>query len=394
MNSALKSGVGAVVASKRVRMADLAEMAINGRALQGEVRLRSLAPTNEKRVPYFTQQEVCDILGKDLNWMSYRLRSGDEPRPEMHERKNRFSLEATQVWTRRHRKAFMRPDGQKAMVLATGNFKGGSTKTTTAVTTAQGLSIKGHKVLLVDLDPQASASYLMGVIPELDYVLTLLPVFQGTADSAAPMIRKTYWSGIDLIAASPLMAQADSDVVNHPSGRWWEVLRNALAPVLDDYDVVVLDTGPTLSPLTVTAFMAADGLLVPITPNALDFASSAQFWTLFADMHATFQSVGVEPKDYEFVKVLLSRVDSNDTATATIREFLNLAYGDQVMEVEVPKSNVMTSSSLAFGTVFDTQMNRSSRAAFVRCKEAFEAVVDQIEYAICAAWARRVNEGV
>lgn len=392
MNAMSKEPSG-VPASTLVRMGQLAEMAIKGRALQGEVRIRSLAPENIKRVPYFTQQELCDILGEDLNFMSYRLRKGDKPAPEMVDRKNRFSLEAARVWTRRHRTKFMKPKGQDAICLAVGNFKGGSTKTTTAVTMAQGLSLRGHKVLLIDLDPQASASYLMGVIPELDDVLTLLPVFQGTSDSVEPMIRKTYWDGIDLIAAAPVMAQADSDVVNHPSGRWWEVLRNALRPVLANYDVVIFDTGPTLSPLTVTAFMAADALLVPITPNALDFASSAQFWTLFADMHATFQSAGLEPKNYEFVKVLLSRVDANDTATDAIREYLQVAYGNQLMGVEIPKSNVMTNSSLVFGTVFDTQVNRSSRPAFARCKEHFEKAVEEIELALCAAWARRIQEG-
>lgn len=394
MNAVSLKGAEKIEPSSLVGMGDLAEMAVRGRNLQGVARLRSLAPDNVKHQPFFTQQELCDILGKDLNWMSYRLRTGDEPIPEMHERKPRFSLKGARIWTRRNRPAFMKPQGQEAITLAVGNFKGGSTKTTTAVTMAQGLSIRGHKVLLVDLDPQASASFLMSVIPELDNVLTLLPVFQGVEDSVAPMIRKTYWDGIDLVAAAPAMAQADSDVVNHPSGRWWEVLRNALKPVMHDYDVIVFDTGPTLSPLTVTAFMAADAILVPITPNALDCASSAQFWTLFADMHATFQSAGLAPKNYEFVKVMLSRVDSNDSATETIREYLHAAYGNQVMKVEIPKSNVVTNSSVAFGTAFDTQVNRSSRPAFARYKERCEAAVDEIEKAICAAWARRVKEGV
>ncbi|MFD2274836.1 ParA family protein [Undibacterium arcticum] len=52
----------------------------------------------------------------------------------------------------------------------------------------------------------------------------------------------------------------------------------------DDYDIIVIDTPPSLSYVTINAFMAADALIVPLPPNALDFASSAQFWSLFSDL--------------------------------------------------------------------------------------------------------------
>lgn len=390
MNAA---SVATISPSSKVGLGDLTAMAQRVLEMQSDVRTSVLAPDQVKRLPHFTKTELASLLGKDIQWMAHRLRVGDEPAPQMVDSKPRFTLPEAQVWTRRHRKAYMRPDGQKGIVIASGNFKGGSTKTTTTVSAAQGLSILGHKPLLVDLDPQGSATYLCGVIPELDDVQTLLPVLEGSLDTVAPLIRKTYWPGMDLIAAAPVMSSAEAGLLEHPSGRFWEVLRNALEPVLHLYDVVLIDTGPTLSPLTGTGFMAADGLLMPLTPNALDFASSGQFWGLFADMQATFQQHGMSEKEYEFVKVMLSRVDSADAATDWVSRMVKRAYGDHVMEVEIPKTAVITRSSTTFGTVFDMQVNRASREAYTRAKDKYFQFVFELEQSICGAWARRVKDG-
>lgn len=390
MNAA---SVATIAPSTKVGLGHLTAMAQRVLEMQNDVRASVLAPDQVKQLPFFTQTELASLLGKDIQWMAHRLRVGDEPAPKMVDRKPRFTLQEAQVWTRRHRKAFMRPEGQKGIVVATGNFKGGSTKTTTDVTGAQGLSILGHKTLLVDLDPQGSATYLCGVIPELDDVQTLLPVLEGSLDTVEPLIRKTYWPGMDLIAAAPIMSLAEGGLLEHPSGRFWEVLRNALEPVLHLYDVVLIDTGPTLSPLTGTGFMAADGLLMPLTPNALDFASSGQFWTLFADMQATYQHSGMAEKEYEFVKIMLSRVDYSDTATEWVSRMVKRAYGPNLMEAEIPKTTVTTRSSTTFATVFDMQVNRASREAYTRAKDKYFQFVFELEQSICGAWARRVKDG-
>lgn len=379
-----------IQASSKVPMKVLAAMAKASANVLDVSRLRTLAPDNEKQTPWFTQTELADLLGKSQNWLQRRLNSGEEPEPVMEGRKLRFTLAMAQQWTRRHRPEKMRPEGQKGLVLSVGNFKGGSTKTTTAVTLAQGLSIFGHKVLVIDADPQASLSNLFGVLPELDSPPTLLPVCNGQLDSVESLIQPTYWSGVDLIAAAPMLAQADIELAGQKE--YWQILSKALNPVLDRYDVVVIDTSPTLSPLSATAFMASDGMLMPVTPNALDFASSAQFWGMFSEMFSNFEAFGVAPKDFEFVKVLLSRVDPNDSATAMIRQFVTIAYGEQLMPVEIPKTNVATSASSAFGTVFDIQINKTSKATYQRAREAYQAFVLEIEKSLCAAWARREIE--
>ena len=66
---------------------------------------------------------------------------------------------------RRERKSGVRPNGQPGAVIATGNFKGGVGKTTVSMSVAQGLSLKGYKVLCIDLDPQGSLTSLFGLTP-------------------------------------------------------------------------------------------------------------------------------------------------------------------------------------------------------------------------------------
>ena len=79
-----------------------------------------------------------------------------------------WELSDVMPFIRQERATKLRPPGAKGVVLTVANFKGGVSKTTTAVTLAQGLALRGHRVLLVDLDPQGSATTLFGYVPDLD----------------------------------------------------------------------------------------------------------------------------------------------------------------------------------------------------------------------------------
>ena len=82
-------------------------------------------------------------------------------------------------------------------------------------------------------------------------------------------------------------------------------------------------------------------------PNALDFASSAQFWNLFSDLAASIeQSRGVH-KEFDFIHVLLSKVDKTDGAIPFVRSLITATYAEKVLPVEIPKTNVTTTSAAA-----------------------------------------------
>ena len=288
LSTSLQPAVGAAI-----DMARIAALAERASSMVEQIRAKLLAPEARKLAPSFSTAQVAALCGVDKAHVNYRVGKGDLPAGRLTPSggKREFSLAETRRWTRAYRSARMRPRGQKAITIAIGNFKGGVSKTTSAMILAQGLSLRGHRVLAIDTDPQGSLTTLHGVLPETEVEadMTIGPLCAGEQDIGAA-IRSTYWQGIDLIAAAPFLFSAEFALparqMRDPQARFWDVLNAGLEPVRDLYDVIVIDTPPSLSYVTINALWAADGLVVPVPPSGLDFASSAQFWSLLGDLGA------------------------------------------------------------------------------------------------------------
>jgi chromosome partitioning protein len=234
----------------------------------------------------------------------------------------------------------------------------------------------------------------MGVAPEsLDDEDTILSVASGETQSLSEAIRPTYWSNIHLIGAAPrisgaqfhLPARAQRDGV-----MFWSVLANGLQEDIHGiYDVVIIDTPPALDYLTINAFYAADILFVPLPPSAMDFVSSTQFWDLFVELNEEFGEYGMS-KSYNFVNVLLSRVDSNDAASALVREWIGEAYGKHVLPVEIPSTAAAKVAAAEFGTVYDATVAQQSARTYRRAYEAYERLVEITEDQLIRVWRSEV----
>jgi chromosome partitioning protein len=144
-------------------------------------------------------------------------------------------------------------------VVVVANQKGGVGKTTTAVNLSAYLAI-GSRLLLVDLDPQANATSSLGV----DWRTvdrTVYEVLMRRADLGAVIVPEVQ-AGLDLAPAAPALAGAQVELVEQ--GEREERLRQALAPLRDRYELIVVDCPPSLGILTVNALAAADAVLVPV----------------------------------------------------------------------------------------------------------------------------------
>jgi chromosome partitioning protein len=146
-------------------------------------------------------------------------------------------------------------------VVAVCNQKGGVGKTTTTINLGAALAENGRRVLLVDFDPQGALSVGLGIQPhELDATVYNLLMERGL--TAHDVLFKTNVDGMDLLPSNIDLSGAEVQLV-HEVGREF-VLGRALAPVIPDYDVILIDCQPSLGLLTVNALACADGVIVPL----------------------------------------------------------------------------------------------------------------------------------
>jgi chromosome partitioning protein len=148
-----------------------------------------------------------------------------------------------------------------ATVLAMCNQKGGVGKTTTTINLGACLAEFGRRVLLVDFDPQGALSVGLGVNPH-DLDATIYDALMEPAVTADDILLKTSIPGLDLLPSNIDLSAAEVQLVSEVARE--QVLKNLLAPVLPDYDVVLIDCQPSLGLLTINALTAANGVIVPL----------------------------------------------------------------------------------------------------------------------------------
>ena len=149
-------------------------------------------------------------------------------------------------------------------VIAIANQKGGVGKTTTAINLAASLAVLEKKVLIIDADPQANTTSGLNFAPDNDQQRTLYEVMIGRIDIADALIQTEIArlhmipSNINLVGAEIEMLEAD----NRES-----LLKNALAPIRDDYDYIIIDCSPSLGLITVNTLTATDSVIIPVQPE-------------------------------------------------------------------------------------------------------------------------------
>lgn len=389
-----------IPAVEPLTFSDVVDQAERASRAMSRVRGAMLSPTSRKSPPTFTTTQLASLCGIDRNAINYRLKSSPElPTGRIGDSGRReFTLAEVEAWTRVIRSDALRPDAALAAVVSVANFKGGVLKTSTTMTVAQGLSMRGHKVLVIDCDPQGSLTTLFGLLPdaEVEDDQTVLPVCLGQERSLTPAIQATYWPGIDLVAASPSLFSAEFALParqqQDPTFEFWNALNFALDEVRTEYDVILIDTPPALSYITINAIMASHGLIIPLPANAIDFASAAQFWRLFSDLATQLSEKRGVYKEFDFIRVLLTRVDGTDASSSVVRDWISQTYGTKLLPVEVPKTNLAATAAAEFGTIYDLDKTAIDARTYKRAADAYEKVVEIVEQLVQSTWRRMVGE--
>ena len=240
------------------------------------------------------------------------------------------------------------------MILAFVSRKGGVGKTTSVVSLAGALVRLGHRVLVVDLDSQASASRSLGVAREALAPSIHDVMFRGL--SLADAVRPTGVERLDLVTASADLLSVDLDLQN--LRRRDETLADRLRPHVERWDWILLDCPPQLTGISRNAVVAADGYVVPTPPHFLAFEGI----DVLADS-ATRLLHRFGRRD-ELAGILLTMVDYRTAAARVHAAELRLKYGLRVFDTEIP-TNVRLAETPALGrTIFESEPKASGAHAY------------------------------
>ena len=148
--------------------------------------------------------------------------------------------------------------------IAIANQKGGVGKTTTAINLAASLAVLEKKVLVIDADPQANTTSGLNFSPEDDQKRTLYEVMIGKLDVHDALIQ-TEMENLHMIPSHINLVGADIELLDEPDRE--SMLKNALAPVKDEYDFIIIDCSPSLGLITVNSLAASDSVIIPVQPE-------------------------------------------------------------------------------------------------------------------------------
>ena len=158
--------------------------------------------------------------------------------------------------------------GMSAVRIAVTNQKGGVGKTTTAAALLASLHRRGARVLGVDLDPQGSLGFSLGL--DIEQCVTIYDVFRGAVEPEAAI---AHTDTCDLLPSNILLSGAELEF-NRPGREF--LLKTALSKMEENYDYIIVDTPPALNLLTVNAYVAADRLIIPMAPEVLSLLGVSQ----------------------------------------------------------------------------------------------------------------------
>lgn len=369
-----------------------------------QLRQEKFPPDAKKTLRRFAMPEVAHYLGVSPNNLKRLHLEGKGPIPLIAAGGRRYYTADQMSELRNYLDKNGRSDSkkyvpqrkghEKLQVIAVVNFKGGSGKTTTAAHLGQHLALTGHRVLAIDLDPQASLSALHGFQPEIDRNPSLFDTLRYDAEkkSIQDVILPTNFPLLDIVPANlelqeyeyvtPLAMQTSQE-----GRRFFTRLGRALADVDDRYDVVVVDCPPQLGYLTLTALTAATSVLITVHPQMLDLMSMSQFLLMLGNITKTIKKAGANVK-MDWLRYLITRYEPTDIPQAQMLGFMHSMLAEEILKSPMVKSTAISDAGLTKQTLYEVEKASFNRDTYDRAIECMDAVNFEIQGLIHQAWGR------
>ncbi len=368
--------------------------------------LQRFPPLAKKDLRSFSLAEVATYLGVSQSHLKKLHLEGKGPVPETSSSGRRSYTAQQMLELRQYLDQYGRSEarmyvphrrpGERLQVVAVVNFKGGSGKTTTAAHLAQYLALTGHRVLAIDLDPQASLSSLHGFQPELDRIKSLYDAIRYDDEKVAlsDIIHSTNFPGLDIVPANLELQEfeydtplAMTDRSSNAGKAFFTRIATSLEEVEDRYDVVIVDCPPQLGYLTIAALTAATSVLITIHPQMLDVMSMGQFLLMLGNILEPIRSAGAAV-NLEWYRYLITRYEPMDQPQAQMVAFLQTLFGEFILKNHMLKSTAVSDAGITKQTLYEVEKNTMTRSTYERAMEALDAVNGEIAELIHKAWGR------
>src|SRR3954469_11342314 len=300
-------------------------------------------------------QEVADRLAIDKKTVLRYLRSGKLAGSRIG-RDYRIPESSVSALLRRTHSSPSAPEQRRAVVTAVVNQKGGVGKTTTTFNLGVGMYRLGRRVLLVDLDPQASLSVSMGV-PIAHLTASVYQALLDEQVDPIPIIRETL-SGPDILPATIDLAAAEVELVSMTLREL--VLRDLLDRLRPRYDHILIDCPPSLGLLTINALAAADQVIIPMQ---CEYLSTRGLTLLLRTLEKVKSRLN---RELRVAGILPTMFDGRTTHAKEVLEELHTNFPGQVFDVVIKDSVRVKESPAAGLSIFDYDHGHDVAQAYMK----------------------------
>lgn len=243
-----------------------------------------------------------------------------------------------------------------AVIIAISNHKGGVGKTTTAMNMGAGLAARGYNVLLVDMDAQGNLTDTLRVT---DMQHNIYDVLKGDAAPTPVHIAEH----IDALPATLELATAEVELCT-AIGRE-QLLNEALQPLKSKYDVILIDTAPTLGLLTINAMAAADAVIIPIQPEYYALKGVKGLIDIIESVRRRINT------QLTIGGVIITQYDARTTLHKQVREAIAAQFGAAMFDTPIRKTIAISEAQAKGSSIFGYEPSSAGAEDYTKVTAEF-----------------------